>query len=85
MLTFFLGSELLDRAAESISIATMQLVESARLVMNVESRIVMQKSAETQQQVEEEIERSAQVFRAQKQLEAAEKKLASLRAKKQQQ
>jgi len=79
------GSEQLDRAAESISIATMQLVESARLVMSVESRTVMQKSAETQQQVEEEIERSAQVFRAQKQLEAAEKKLAGLRAKKQQQ
>jgi hypothetical protein len=51
----------------------MQLIESARLVMSIESRTVMAKSAETQQQVEEEIERSAAVFRAQKQLEAAEK------------
>jgi len=71
-----------NQAQESISSATQQLQESANLAMSIEARDMFQKTSVTQQQVEDEIENMAAIFRAQKKLDASQKKLGSLKAKK---
>eukprot|EP01126_Amoeba_proteus_P010216 TRINITY_DN13969_c0_g2_i4.p1 TRINITY_DN13969_c0_g2~~TRINITY_DN13969_c0_g2_i4.p1 ORF type:complete len:670 (+),score=194.91 TRINITY_DN13969_c0_g2_i4:24-2012(+) len=69
------GSETLDKAADAVTRATRTLVESARLLTNAEELAFVEKTNFASVQVEEEIEKAAEILRMQKELEEAERKL----------